>query len=200
MHRDRITIDLRGHGTRLQASAAAQGLSVAAFARRILIAHGVGVPPPPGSQAEAIPAPSAHDETRIVKVTLRLPDVHAAILSMQARRADVSQSAYIAGLIEGAGLSRARHSAQDSVTLARSTDQLALIARDLGAFQRLLRQANHAQLEPYRERMRSLADDVRVHLQLAGTYLAGVQQARPHRPHRPNRPHRGRPRPPQAMP
>lgn len=197
MPRDRITIDLRGTGARLQASAAAQGLTVAAFARRILVAHGEGLAPPTESLPEAFSAPSARDEFRIVKVTLRLPDAHAALLSIRARRADVSQSAYIAGLIEGAAPARASHSPHDIATLARSTDQMALIARDLGAFQRLLGQANDARLDPYRERMRTLADEVRAHLRLAGAYLASVQPARPHRLHRPSR---LRPRPPQALP
>jgi hypothetical protein len=55
--------------------------------------------------------------------------------------------------------------------LLKSTDQLAVISMDIRALVRLLRMGSVSQAVAYRERLLSLADDVRSHLVIASRML-----------------------------
>lgn len=170
--RDRVTVDLRGLGDRVRAQAAAQHLRSGAFVRRAILAQledGVaivesGVPDAAGP---------------VVKVTLRLSAAHAVQLATRARRADVSQGAYVAGLIDGKPPPPLPpdHTAAIAA-LVGSTDQLAVLSSDINGFLRALSGARLDRLEPYRQSIRSLTDDVRKHLAMAATLLKELRPAR----------------------
>jgi len=133
--RDRVTVDLRGLGERLQTCAAARGISSAALVRQSLapLLHDT----PAEGDASQVGAAPARD-VALVKVTLRLPAAHAVLLARQARAADVSQGAYVADLLDGVSRSPlAPDHAQAIATLARSTDRLAALSTDLNSFMRL---------------------------------------------------------------
>jgi hypothetical protein len=174
--RDRVTVDLRGLGGRLQACAAARGISSAALVRQSLapLLHDA----PAGGDASQVGAAPAHDGT-LVKVTLRLPAAHAALLARQARAADVSQGAYVADLLEGMPRGPlAPDHAEAIATLARSTDRLAALSTDLNAFMRLLGRLPGSELARYRAGLRTLVDDVRQHLGVAAALVAELKPGR----------------------
>lgn len=110
---------------------------------------------------------------------MRLPVAHAVVLASRARVADVSQGMYVARLIDGAP---AQPPAPDHTravaALMASTDRLAVLSADLNAFMRLLGRTSRSELEPYRASIRSLADDVRVHLASAATLVAALRATR----------------------
>lgn len=94
----RVTIDLRSPAERLQAFAAARRMTIAASVRRVidsmLASEGEA-----DNDAQLI-AESVVDGP-VVKVTRRLPPIHARLIAMRALRAEVSQGEYVAGLVDG---------------------------------------------------------------------------------------------------
>lgn len=67
--RDRVTVDLRGAGSVVQAKAMAQGLTVAAFVRRAVMT----IAEAPVAPTDALSVASRDAEQPLIKVTLRLP-------------------------------------------------------------------------------------------------------------------------------
>ncbi|MBN8490310.1 MAG: hypothetical protein J0M00_02620 [Burkholderiales bacterium] len=170
--RDRVTVDLRGAGQLVHQRAAAQGMTVAAFARRALLVAAGNVPEPWEPRV-----PGGSPEPGLIKVTVRMPMAHALLLARRARAADVSQGSYLAGLIDGTPVLTSPDRREAIAALVRSTDQLAIICTDLNAFMRLLRIGARAELEPYRARIASLAIDVHGHLDVAGRFLTDVSRS-----------------------
>ena len=171
--RDRITVDLRGAGSRVHEQAAAQGMTVAAFVRCAVLAA--------SDESEVQEGPDALDDSssrlRIVKMTLRLPVGHAFLLARRARACELSQGMYVARLVDGSPPPAASPDRREALReLMRSTDQLAAIGTDLTAFMRLVRTGKGDQLEAYSARLMSLCDDVRRHLNVLSEFLAGLAQ------------------------
>ncbi len=173
--RDRVTIDLRGLGPRLQAQAARQQMTAAALVRRAV----VRMLDAATASADDSPPAGAKDRTPVIKVTLRLPVPHAVLLASRARRADVSQGHYVAGLIDGAPPPpQAPDHTRALAALTTSTDRLAVLSADLNAFQRLVGRVPTRELEPYRASIEALNDDVRVHLAVASALVAALRAAK----------------------
>lgn len=176
--RERVTIDLRGIGPRLQAHAAARGKTTAAVVRAAVVAvlDAEGGSVEPGRVAEPINA-------RTVKVTLRLDGIHAACLADRARSADVSQGAYVMGLLDGQppGPRSAGHGVAVAA-LADSTHRVAAMSADIHGFLRLIRNAKGDEAaEKYRAGLMSLSKDMRAHLEVASrlmTELTSQQRMR----------------------
>lgn len=165
--RERVTIDLRGIGPRLHAHAAARGKTTAAMVRVAVVAMldadgAVG----PRRVAESIDA-------RAVKVTLRLDGVHAAWLAHRARSADVSQGAYVMGLLDGQPPSpRSLDHGAAVAALADSTHKVAAMSADIHRFLRLIRNARGDEAaDKYRAGLMSLAVDMRAHLEVASRLM-----------------------------
>jgi hypothetical protein len=183
--RDRVTLELRGLRERLQALAASRQMTTSALVRQMLMAlldeeAGEG---DTRRNLPAIPATATTTatviDTPVVKVTLRLPASQARALARRARAADVSQGAYVVGLIDGASPSPVPPDhARTVAALLASTDQLAVIGTDLNAFLRLLGRVSSSELERYRAGILSLSDDVRRHLAIAATLVAELRLAR----------------------
>ena len=173
--RDRVTVDLRGIRPHLQAQAAKRQMTAAALVRHAVTAMLDDAPCDAG-ESESIDGASG---TQVVKVTLRLPVAHAVVLASRARVADVSQGTYVARLIDGTPAQPpAPDHTQAVAALMASTDRLAVLSADLNAFMRLLGRAPRSELEPYRASIRSLADDVRVHLASAAALMASLRATR----------------------
>jgi hypothetical protein len=173
--RDRVTVDLRGIRPQLQAQAAKRQMTAAALVRHAVTAMLDDTPSHAG-ESEPIDAMSG---TQLVKVTLRLPVAHAFLLARRARAVDVSQGSYVARLIEGTpARPRAPDHTQAVAALTVSTDRLAALSADLNAFMRLLGRSPRSKLEPYRASIRSLANDVRVHLATAAALVAALRATR----------------------
>ena len=174
--RDRVTIELRGMGERLHALAARRKMPAAALVRKALAAFLDDEPSDADTRLNDTTA-TVHDQA--VKVTLRLPAGHAVALATRARAADVSQGAYVAGLIDAMPPGPLPPDHTHAVTaLVGSTVQLAAIGADLNAFMRLLGRASSTGIERYRAGIMSLADDVRSHLALAASLVAELRSAR----------------------
>lgn len=171
--RDRVTVDLRGAGRLVHEHAASQGLTLAAYARRAILA---AVP----EQTASCDVPGPRERGQ-VKVTVRLPATHAFLLARRARAAEVSQGSYLAALIEGTPPPAAADRREVLAALARSTDQLAVICTDLNAFLRPLPQGQSPRLESYCAGVMSLSTELRVHLDLACRFLAEVSGRSPAR-------------------
>lgn len=76
-------------------------------------------------------------------VTLRMPGGHARRLAQAARSAEVSQGAYVAGLLDGASPAPLVPEMRESVVaVARSNAALAALSGDLQALVRSLRQSS----------------------------------------------------------
>ena len=168
--RERVTIDLRGIGPRLHAHAAARGRTMAAVVRSSVVAmlDAEGAALQPDRVAEVIDA-------RTVKVTLRLDGAHAARLTEFARSADVSQGAYVAGLLDGLPPSPRPADHGDAVAaLADSTHKVAAMSADIHGFIRLMCNLKSDEAEKYRAGLMSLSTDVRAHLEVASRLMAGL--------------------------
>lgn len=184
--RQRVTIELRGLGAALQARAVAEHSTVAALARRALVAW-LQTPPAqdelfashadtPSIPLASLPAPRGD---ALTKVTLRMPARSARNLAVRARQADVSQGDYVARLLdELLPPPQAPDHAQAVAALLASTDQLAVLASDINAFMRALRTGSGAALEAYRASVMSLGDDVRIHLGAAAALMAELKPSR----------------------
>ena len=173
--RDRVTIDLRGIKPQLQAQAARRQMTAASLVRRAVLAM-LDEESPGADDIKPIHTASG---PQVVKVTLRLSDSHAGALASRARAAGVSQGMYVAGLIDGTPAQpRAPDHARAVAALMASTDRLAALSADLNAFMRLLGRTPRSELEPYRASLRSLADDVRVHLASAAAMVAALRATR----------------------
>ncbi|MEO6280897.1 hypothetical protein [Roseateles sp.] len=178
--RDRVTVDLRGLGSRLRARALKSQTTPAALVRSAVV-HMLGEE----ASSDDIAAGQQRTDTagQAVKVTLRLPPDQAALLAARARTADVAQGAYVAALLHGIPPAPlpSDHAAAMQALIA-STDRLAAISVDLSAFLRLLGHVPSAELERYRAGLRGLVDDVREHLASAASLISELRPARRPRP------------------
>lgn len=186
LSRDRVTIDLRGVGARLQACAAARQLTTAALARKAIVTLLDGESGEPFAYVARTQGPRPV-RGRMVKLTLRLPATHAAVLAGRARAADVSQGIYMAGLLDGSPPGPLPPDHHDAVAaLVRSSDHLATMSADINDFMRLARAGKSQEMERYRANVMSLTDDVRKHLITASQLVAEFKAAkRPYCQHRP---------------
>ena len=170
---DRVTIDLRGLRAQLQTQALLSQMTPAALVRQAVLAY---LAPKPGDRAPDPKPLAVVREKQLVKVTLRLPSGHVALMNFQARRADVSQSTYVATLIEGAP-SPMNHT-QTMAALRASTDKLAVIGTDLSAFLRVMHTARPGasqELERYRAGIKTLNEDIRQHLSVAAQLVSELR-------------------------
>ena len=178
--RERVTIDLRGLGAAVQLRAAAERTTVAALARRaIAVMLDASAPQAELFSAVAAAAPRVPPDGLPVKVTVRMSAAHAVTLATRAHSADVSQGAYVAGLLDNAPPPPQPPNHHEAIgALLTSTDQLAVLSADLNAFMRLLGRGNPAALEPYRASVMSLNKDVQDHLAAASRLMSELKPAR----------------------
>jgi hypothetical protein len=174
--RDRVTIDLRGLRTQLQTHALLRQMTPAALVRQAVLAY---LAPKPGDQQADQKQLTMVRDRQLVKVTLRLPTGHATLMDYHARKADVSKSSYVAGLIAGAP--PPTNHTQTVAALRASTDRLAVISTDLSAFLRVMHMVKHGasqELERYRAGIMTLNDDIRRHLAVAALLVADLRATR----------------------
>jgi hypothetical protein len=173
--RERVTIDLRGIGPRLHAHAAARGKTAASVVRAAVVStlDAEGAPEEPAVGAEPVDA-------RAVKVTVRLGAWHAVRLARCARKAEVSQGGYLAGLLDGVPpSSRPSDHGAAVAALADSTQKVAAMSADIHGFLRLMRNAKAGEAEKYRATLMSLSNDLRLHLEVASRLMAGLTSGHP---------------------
>jgi hypothetical protein len=174
--RDRVTIDLRGLREPLRARALVNQVTPAALVRQAVLAYLV----PKSGDQKPDPTPLKYvREEQVVKVTLRLPAGHAALMNFQARIADVSKSIYVAALIEGTP--PPRNHAQAVAALQASTHRLAVISTDLSAFLRIMHMVKPGasqELDRYQAGIDTLNKDIGRHLDTAAELVAELRATR----------------------
>lgn len=165
--RDRVGVDLRGIGDAVRTAARERQITVASFAREALV--------------EAIGRPSTPPEVvlpdlgraEIVKLTLRLRQLEAEALVLNATGLGLSYGEYIGRLVRQTPLPMpAAERAADRAALMASSDNLAAMSVDLAAFMRLLRIANSVEIEKYRCRIETVDFEIRRHLDRVSALIA----------------------------
>ncbi len=171
--RDRISVDLRGLKAPLFERARARGVSPSGLVRDALIdALGRTKPPSLDDVAAGAPLPMGGR----VRLSLRMSREEAGATLAAARQAGLAPGAFVAGLVAGVpallgGASRDAHIA----ALIGSSAELSTLSRDIHHLTSLLRQGNVRAAREYRERLDTLAGDVRSHLSLAAGVLADLR-------------------------
>lgn len=174
--REFFTVDLRGLRAGLRARAATLGLTESAVARGILAAaldaeHGDSSVPSAGVVGPMI-APQ-------VKMSVRLPRTAASRLDRHARAAGLSRGVYLTRLIDGAPLVVASSDrAAMFNALNASSNELALLSRDMNHLTRLLRQGSFDAAREYTARHDSVDRIVQAHLALAAPVLCDLSYMR----------------------
>ena len=171
--RDRISVDLQGLKAPLFERAQARGVSPSELVRDALI-ETLGQTEPLGLDRGATRV-SLPTEDR-VRLSLRMSRDEASATLAAARRAGLAPGAFVAGLVAGVpsllgGANRDAHIA----ALIASSAELSTLSRDIHHLTSLLRQGNVRAAQEYRERLDTLAGDVRNHLSLASRVLAGLR-------------------------
>jgi len=175
--RECFTVDLRGLRAALAARAARDGLTESDVLRRALAASlgtDLAVLPDLAADRTVAQLPEAR-----VKLSVRLVRPAANRLDQSARAAGLSRGAYLARLIEGAPpvVSSADRAALFTA-LNKSSEELAVMSRDINHLTQLLRQGAGQAAKAYAERHETLDRDVRSHLALAAAVLAELSTMR----------------------
>jgi hypothetical protein len=177
--RDRISVDLRGLRAALFDRARGQGVSPSELVRDALVkALGQPEQQPFHQVTDLLPA---SDEVR-VRLSLRMTRTEALAILSAARQAGMAPGAYVAGLVAGVpvlsgGVNRPDHIAE----LTASSAELSTLIRNIHHLTSLLRQGQVRPAQEYRAMLDTLADDVRVHLNLASDVLAELRPRRSQR-------------------
>lgn len=168
--REFFTLDLRGLRTGLRARATSQSLTESAVVRGILAAaldaeHGDSSVPSAGVVG-TVTAPQ-------VKMSVRLPRSAASRLDRQARAAGLSRGVYLTRLIDDAPpvVASVDRAAMFNA-LNASSNELALLSRDMNHLTGLLRQGSFAVAREYTARHDSVDRMVQAHLALAAPILS----------------------------
>jgi hypothetical protein len=165
--RDRVSIDLRGIGDALRATAIARNTTIAALARAALI-DAMNLAPATSTAPNCFGNASAPT----VKLTLRLAEPDAERLVHNAVALGLSYGAYVARLVQGTPLPiPAADRAADRAALLVSCDRLAQWAVDLHSLNRLLRAGCINSVLEDLASSNAMALEVRRHLDLASRLL-----------------------------
>jgi len=183
--RDRISVDLRGLKAPLFERARARGVSPSGLVRAALI-DALGLTDPSGLDHVAADSPLPMEDR--VRLSLRMSREEASATLAAARQAGLNPGAFVAGLVAGvpALLGGARRDAHIAALIGSSAE-LSTLGRDIHHLTSLLRQGNVRAAQEYRERLDTLAGDVRSHLSLAAGVLADLRP-RSHRAAAPKTP------------
>jgi plasmid stability protein len=174
--REFFTLDLRGLRAGLRARAARQGLTESAVVRGILAAaldgeHGDSSAPSAGAVGLMI-APQ-------IKISVRLPRTAASRLDRHARAVGLSRGLYLTRLIDGAPpVVASSDRAAMFNALNASSNELALLSRDMNHLTVLLRQGSFAAAREYTARHDSVGRIVQAHLALAAPILFELSSMR----------------------
>lgn len=176
--RDRISVDLRGLKAALFERAQARGASPSGLVRDALV-EVLGQTEP--SSLDRIAAGARLPTEDRVRLSLRMSREEASATLAAARQAGLAPGAFVAGLVAGvpALLSGAGRDAHIAALIASSAE-LSTLSRDIHHLTSLLRQGNVRAAQEYRERLDTLAGDVRNHLSLASRVLADLRPRSQH--------------------
>jgi hypothetical protein len=175
--REYFTVDLRGLRAALAVRAARDGLTESDVLRSALAGA-------LGSNEGAISAPASEPtacrlNAALVKLSVRLTRPAARRLDQDARTAGLSRGAYLTRLIQRAlPVAPSADRLAACQALNRSSEELAVMSRDINHLTQLLRQGSIQAAKSYTARHDTLDRDVRAHLALAAAVLADLSAMR----------------------
>ena len=177
--RERVTVDLRGLGPRLNAYAAAHGKTPTSAIRQALMQALAQAPDSGVADASEDTSRKPVSADKTTKVTLRVSAVHAVLLARRARASETSQGGYVCALLEGEAPAPLPSNHEAAIqALMSSTDHLAVLSADLNSFLRSVGHIPNAELQRYRASLVSVVDEVRKHLAQASALIAEIRTAR----------------------
>ncbi|MEO6745820.1 MAG: hypothetical protein ABIN08_15175 [Caldimonas sp.] len=175
--RECFTVDLRGLRAALAARAARDNLTESDVLRCALakaLGTDVALLPEPPDDCTA-----AHFCAPPLKLSARLVRPAAIRLDQSARAAGLSRGAYLERLIRGAPpVASSADRAALFTALNKSSEELAVMSRDINHLTQLLRQGSVQAAKAYAVRHETLDRDVRSHLALAAAVLADLSAMR----------------------
>jgi hypothetical protein len=175
--REYFTVDLRGLRAALKARAACDGMTESDVLRCALAATlGTGQPLP----FDPVQQPTAESpRAYLVKLSVRLARSAAERLAQDARAAGLSRGAYLTRVIRGAPpVASSADRAVACRALNHSSEELAIMSRDINHLTQLLRRGSVQAAKSYATRHETLDHDVRSHLALAAAVLADLSSMR----------------------
>lgn len=176
--RERMSIDLRGHGSALVLVARSMQMSAAALVRKILY-DWLETRSVAEAGRSAVDVVSLQKESAVIKVTLRMPADYAARLALAARAAELSQGIYVARLIDSLPPAPVAPDQRECrAALMRSNAMLAAMSSDLQALVRTLRRASSPKQTDCNDSVARLSETVLQHLAVAAPLLAATSPSR----------------------
>ncbi len=173
--REYFTVDLRGLRAALAARAVCDGVTESDVLRSALA---VAL----GSRADALSQPITETLRRDltqVKLSVRLMRPAACRLNQDARTAGLSRGAYLTRLVLAAPpVAASADRSAACKALNKSSEELAVMSRDINHLTLLLRRGSGEAAKSYTERHENLDRDVRAHLALAAAVLADLSAMR----------------------
>ena len=172
--RDFVNVDMRGLKAALMARARADRVSVSGIVRaavaRYLDAQ-EGVDSAASTGVDNCPSRDAR-----VRRSFRLAEAEARRLAVDAGTSGLSQTAYLARLINGAPAGSTGANYREQVAaLTASTTELAALGQSLFILARQLRQSRDAEALLRHDMLLELSSEVRHHLSLSATVLAALR-------------------------
>ena len=171
--REYFTVDLRGLRAALAARADRDDMTESDVLRSVLAAA-------LGADRAALASPALRASVRRpgaahVKLSVRLIRPAADRLDQDTRAAGLSRGAYLARLVQGAPpVAPSAERRAMCAALNSSSEELALMSRDIRHLTSLLRQGSIEAARCYSARHETLDRDVRAHLALAAPVLAAL--------------------------
>ncbi len=180
--RKRLSIDLRAHGSALEALASSRRLPLTAVVRTALsewLASQVAAGGAPSNGVAAVSGAMPGSSVGLTKVTLRLPVAAALVLARSARAAEMSQGLLVARLLEGMPSPQASADLKEARrALLGSTATLAALSSDLQALERCLGRYRSVDLEACQAVLDPLPAAVHQHLASASALMAALAPSR----------------------
>ena len=176
--REFLTVDLRGLGPAVRCNARARGLTLSELTRQAVAAALETTCP---SEPANVSSEGDSGSDRSAKVTVRLRPGMATRLSATARASGLSQSAYLATLIDGTPAPPLAVATE----LGASTAQLAAVSADMNELIRTLARGGMSSSPLVDDRLRPLLADVRRHLDLSSRLVSELRPGRQHSDSRP---------------
>lgn len=175
--REYFTVDLRGLRAAMGARAARDGMTESDVLRSALATT---LATSRTGLSDSVDQPTAESpSTSQVKLSVRLAAPAARRLDQDARAAGLSRGAYLTRLIRDAPpVMASADRAAACKALSRSSEELAVMSRDINHLTHLLRQGSVQAAKSYATRHETLDRDVRSHLALAAAVLADLSTMR----------------------
>ena len=127
------------------------------------------------SLAASCTAAEVDESSGLVKLSIRLTRCEVRRLDASARAAGLSRAAFVSGLIAGLSVLSSGGRQDHLAALIASSAELSTLSRNIHHLTSLLRQGDVRPALEYRAMLDTLAGDVRGHLTLASSVLAGLR-------------------------